>query len=183
MKKFLVTTFLILLAVNFHAQPPQGGRGGGRPDGPPSGGMRQSFSEAETKPILEEFPSIPNLTLEQREKVGSILTKEQQDVAKQMDKKREIELNRIEDPTDKNIEKDIQKIDAKIVAIKEKSNKKIKKDLSDEQYAVFLEKREMFKFKHQKGGKRSPESMMPSEDQRNFEHDRNRGEMDFGNDY
>lgn len=183
MKKFFVTTFLILFAVSFYAQPPQGGRRGGRPEGAPPGGMRQSFSEGETKPILEEFPTIPNLTLEQREKVGSILTKEQQDITKQIKKKREFEQDRIEYSTERNIEKDLQKIDGKITEIKDKSNKKIKKVLSDEQYSVFLDKRDMFKFRPQRGKKMAADK----ENMRNFENRRasenDRSEMDFGSDY
>lgn len=152
MKRYLLGAIFILLAFCVNAQPPQGGQGGGRrPDGPPPGGFGQNSTKVENKPILDVFPDIPNITLEQREKVGSLLTKERKEIMKQMEKKREYMREPGEEPTEK-AQKAIAKIDKKIIAIKEKTNKKVKKVLSPEQYLVFMDKREEFKFKSPQGG-------------------------------
>lgn len=156
MKKIVLGILLGLFAVNMSAQPPQG-MGGGRPDGPPPGGRGgdQFNSRTEEKITLEVFPDIPNLTLKQREKVGSILTKEAKDIRSQMDKKRELDIeSRNTDLSEKDIEKHhkkINKIDEKINDIRGKSDKKIRKELSAEQYSIFTKKRSEFKFKHEKG--------------------------------
>lgn len=158
MKKFLIITFITLTAIGLHAQPGGGGGRGGRPGGPPRGertGQRPpSFSEE--KVILEHFPEIPDLTLEQREKVGTILTKEMKEIGKQMDKKRDIErsIHYGKEISEKDKEKSCEKsdkIDKELSEITEKSNKKIEKILSGEQYIAFLEKRNDFKFKRQGG--------------------------------
>lgn len=152
MKKIMIFAITTLSIIVLNAQPPQGGMGGGRPDGPPRGGQmgQRPSSNIEEKLILEVFPEIPNLTLEQREKVGSIITKEMKDVSKQLDKKRQLMPKRDEVISEQDMEKQrqkIEKVDKKIADVKEKSNKKIKKELTDEQYQIFLEKREEFKFK------------------------------------
>ncbi|MDR3269567.1 MAG: hypothetical protein LBT83_10955 [Tannerella sp.] len=67
--------------------------------------------------VLEHFPSIPDLGLEQRADIGIILKNEQ------------------------------EKIDQKVKQQRDKSNKKIKKILSEEQYKVFMEKRDEFQFR------------------------------------
>ena len=158
MKKILVFAFVLITTINLAAQPPQGFGGGGRPSGSPRGemGQRPTSSDAESVIILEFFPDIPDLTLEQREKIGSVLTKERKEITKQMENKRKIEGERKEDQTAKEREKNkkkIDKIDKKIEQTKEESNKKIKKELSEKQYLVFAEKRDDFKFKHQRGGR------------------------------
>jgi len=150
MKRFLVIISVIFISMGIYAQPPGGGeRGrGGRPPGDRMG-QRPSFSN-EDKPILEHFPEIPDLTLQQREKVGTILTNERKDINKQMEKRRDIDKKRNPKVTEKELDKqrkEIDKIDKKIQDIKSKSDKKIKKVLSDDQYLVFIEKREEFKFK------------------------------------
>lgn len=160
MKKLLVFAIAALAMVGLEAQPPQGGMGGGmgggRPDGPPRGEMRQRPSTSiEETLTLEVFPEIPDLTLKQREKVGTIITKEMKDVSKQMRKKRELMFDKKEPLTEKELSKNkekSEKIDKKIAEIKEKSNKKIQKELTDEQYKVFIEKRNDFKFKQQRRG-------------------------------
>ena len=160
MKKLLVFATAVLTIIRLDAQPPQGGMGGGmgggRPDGPPRGemGQRPTTSIEETL-TLEVFPEIPDLSLKQRERVGSIITKEMKDVSKQMKKRHELMVEKKEPLTEKELTKNkekSEKIDKKIAEIKEKSNKKIKKELSEEQYKVFIEKRDDFKFKRQRRG-------------------------------
>lgn len=153
MKKVLFITCSVLLTVGIYAQPPggMGGRGsGGQRGGPPRGEMPNRPASSEDKLILEHFPEIPDLTLEQREKVGSILSKEREDIEKQFKKKRTIEKEITPDISDKDLKKKqqkLEKIDKKVQDIREKSNKKIKRELSEEQYRVFIEKREEFKFR------------------------------------
>lgn len=158
MKTTLALVLILLSVITLKAQPHQG-RGGGRPDGTPPEGMRQRPQiNGDDKMILEYFPEIPNLSLTQREKVGSILTKERKDIAKQLDKKRNLEIG-YKELTEKDREKNkekIEKIEVKINQIKEKSNQKIKKELSEKQYSVFKEKREDFKFKHHRGNRPDP---------------------------
>lgn len=152
MKKITIIIFSIFTMVSLYAQPPGGGGGGRGMGGPPPGGMRQPSNFSSNKPILDHFPEIPDLTLKQREKVGTILTNEREDIQSQLEKRREIEMKLKPDTSDKEREKqkkNIDKIDKKIRDIKEKSDKKIKKELSDTQYQVFIEKREEFRFKEQ----------------------------------
>lgn len=150
MKKALMFSIATFSFICLCAQPPMGG--GGRPDSPPRGDMMQRPSDSSDEKItLEVFPEIPNLSLEQREKVGSILTKEMKDVSKQLKKKRELMPGRDSELSEKDLQKNKEKadkIDQKIASIKDKSNNKVKKELSDDQYQVFIEKREEFKFKH-----------------------------------
>ena len=131
-----------------------GGGGGGHRGGPPPGGMDFNRQQAEETLILEFFPEIPNITMEQRIEVGIIMGDEQKRIRKFESQKQELmEKEGEEDPDEKEIEKNrtkIRKIDGKIQKQIEKSNKKIKKKLSDEQYQVFLERRNDFRFSVQK---------------------------------
>ncbi len=154
MKKILIITAGILITIGMYAQPPGGGSFGGRgPGGPPPGGeMPNYFSPPEDKIILEHFPEIPNLALKQREKVGDILFSEHKDIEKQIEKKHKIERSIHPNLSSKDMEKkreNIRKIDNKIQNIRDKSNNKVKKELSEDQYLVFLEKRKEFKFRRQ----------------------------------
>lgn len=167
MKRILIIISVILVATNLLSQPPSGRRGQGGP--PPNGGRmgQRPPSNIEDNIILESFPEIPNLTLQQREKVGTILTDEQKDIEKQMAKKREAEVNLNPDATQKEVEKqqkEIEKIDKKVQDIRGKSDKKIKKILSDEQYLVFTQKREEFKFRHQRRQRPPQRKDYPDED-------------------
>lgn len=142
-----------------YAQPPQGGGMGDRPPGggggrPPMGQMKESDNESF---LLEKFPDIPDLSLEQREKVGSLLLKEHKAVSKKMAEKRDLlprptrgEQREIPDPEkiEKNRKK-LEKLDENIEKIREKTNKKVKKVLSSEQYQVFLDVKDSFVFKRQ----------------------------------
>jgi hypothetical protein len=69
---------------------------------------------------------------------------------KQMDKRRKIEEQIVESPTEKQQQK-LHKIDLKLQSIKEKTNKKVAKVLSAEQFQVFLKKRTEFRFRPQGG--------------------------------
>jgi hypothetical protein len=170
MKKYVIFLFVIFSTIGMFAQPQGGRRGAG---GPPQGReMRQYSSVSENKVVLDHFPEIPGLTLEQREKVGSILASERKDIQSQIEKRRECE-EKANHPgySSKDKEKQwkqMEKIDKKIEDIKSKSDKKIKKILSEEQYLVFVKKRDEFKFKEQgrarpKGEGRPHSPFPPSE--------------------
>ena len=154
MKRVFIIVSIILTVANLCAQPPGGGRG--TPGGPPPGGggreMGNRPNTSSEELVLEHFPEIPDLTLKQREKIGTVLVDERKDIQKQLEKKLEIEKNRKPDASEKDLEKQhekIAKIDQKIQDIKSKADKKVKKLLSDEQYLVLIEKRGEFKFKQQ----------------------------------
>jgi hypothetical protein len=138
------------------------GRGGNR-QGPPSGMANRGEMSGQEQLRLDSFPSIPDISLEQRADIGIILSKEQKDIVKQIRKKQEwMEKDRqspekIEKEKEK-IHKKVAQIDDKIGKRIEKSNKKIRKILSDEQYQVFLEKRNQFRFSRSSvPGNRPPE--------------------------
>jgi hypothetical protein len=124
--------------------------GGGNRQGPPPGMGQRGETRGEEKLRLDSFPEIPAITLEQRAKIGLVLAKEQKDIVKQVQKKHEL-MEKDRQSPDSNekdkMQKAIAKIDNKIQNRIEKSNKKIKKILSDEQYRVFLEKRNDFRFR------------------------------------
>lgn len=155
MKRKILASLLFLFCIVAMAQPPQGGGRGGMGGGrPPMGQDRPSG--VNEKVWLEEFPDIPNLALEQREKVGDLISKEYKNINKQMQKKHEL-MHKVS-PSDgsassKDLEKNrkkIDKIDSEIEKIKNKTNTQAKKVLDEEQYIVFLEKRSEFRFKHQR---------------------------------
>ena len=158
MKKFIIVLAMVFTGLGLSAQPPQGGRGGGPGGGRPPMSQDDDFSER--KIWLENFPEIPELTLQQREKVGSILTDEQKEINKQFDKKRSLQEGNKEhaDLSEKEkekIHKEMLKIDEKISTTKIKSDNKVKKILSDNQYKVYLEKRNEFRFKREEPQKNS----------------------------
>lgn len=150
MKKILLILFVSLSIYSIQAQP-QGGRPsmGGVPPQDMNGDRRPSDRSNE-KPSIERFPEIPDLTLDQRMKVGSVLSKEMQNICDQVDKKRQIEKSIQEETSGEKREKLQEKLgksDKKIQSIRDKSNKKIKRTLTEEQYFVFIEKRADFKFR------------------------------------
>lgn len=154
MKHILLCVLLGLFTIGISAQSPQGMGGGGRPGGPPPQHGGQHSIRTEDKIVLEVFPEIPDLTLKQRERVGTILTKEMKDIHAQMDKKRVIEMTQNPYQSEKEIEKQrkkLDKIEKKINDIKDKSDKKIRKELTPQQYIIFSQKRSEFKFKREKG--------------------------------
>jgi len=171
MKKYVIFLVVIFFTLGMFAQPQGGRRGGGGP--PPGKEMRQYPGVSENKVVLDHFPEIPGITLEQREKVGTVLTNERKDIQSQLEKRRECE-EKANHPgySSKDKEKQwkkMEKIDKKIEDIKNKSDKKIKKILSEEQYLVFVKKRDEFKFKDQQGrtrpkGDGRPHSPFPPSD-------------------
>ncbi|MDR1738432.1 MAG: hypothetical protein LBR66_06425 [Candidatus Symbiothrix sp.] len=160
MKKELFIFLCLLLSVfSMQAQPPQGsgGRGMGDRQGPPPSGIGQrGESGRETTELrLDSFPEIPAITFEQRVDIGIILSKEQKDVLKLFEKKRELldnehQTTEMSETEHAKTQQKIAKIDGKIAKRKEKSNKKIKKLLSEEQYQIFLQKRHEFRFSNQR---------------------------------
>ena len=152
MNKWYLILCLIFSNIYLQAQPPQGYRGmgrGNRPGMSPDMKNRGEIRNGEEELMLDSFPTIPNITLEQRVDIGIIMTNEQKDISKQIEKKRKWveKFDTASNTSDKEkAQKNIDKIDKKIGKRIEKSNKKIRKILSDEQYAIFLEKRNQFKF-------------------------------------
>jgi hypothetical protein len=158
MRKIFILLTAAALGANVYAQ---GGFGGGRFGGPGGGGQRGgsppegrgNFNPDKIKetPALDSFPEIPNLTLEQRMDIGNILTDEHKAVRKLESQKHELFRKEREtaEPDQTAMEKNrkkIAKIDGKIQKRIDKSNKKVAKKLSAEQYRVFLEKRQDFRF-------------------------------------
>lgn len=159
MKRIIIILLTTFSVAGTYAQMPQGGggfggRGGGQRGGTPPGGRDFNRQQAEETLILEFFPEIPHITLEQKMEIGIIMGDEQKRIRKFESQKRElIEKEREANSDEKEIEKNrtkIREIDGKIQKQIEKSNKKIKKKLSDEPYQVFLEKRNEFRFSLQK---------------------------------
>jgi len=166
MKKLFILLLTTFVAIGTYAQMPPtgggggfgggrggGGFGGGRPGGGPPSGDRGNFNPQTMNetPVLEYFPEIPNLTLKQRADVGTILTNEQKTLRRLESQKRELIGNAREETelTAKQLEKNRQKlakIDSKIQKRIDKSNLKIAKKLSADQYQVFLAKRHEFRF-------------------------------------
>lgn len=150
MKKIILIAVVVLTGMSAFAQSTSGNRDGRQ--GPPPG-VRQGQRPPQSQkgdPMLELMMLIPDLTLSQGEKLTDILTNEKKDIDKQLKKRREADEKYRYAVTEKDIEKrnkEYQKIDKKIDSIKEKSNKKVKKALSDKQYAVFIQKREEFRFR------------------------------------
>jgi len=145
MKRYLFIVVSLLVVINMHAQ-----RGGGRGRGMSGGG---GFSQqAPPRPVDEfviDFPEIPDLSPTQRGKISPILNQEKKEVDKQMEKKLKSEAKITTGLSAKDQEKEkksIADVDKKIAEIKDKSNKKIQKELGAEQFRVFLDKREELQF-------------------------------------
>jgi Spy/CpxP family protein refolding chaperone len=147
--------------------------GGNRPAGPPPQGQRDGLRGDAGVLKLDSFPPIPEITLEQRIDIGNILTKEQEDIFKLHRTAREsMEPDRpspdASEADREKAQKKREEMDAKINQRIEKSNRKVQKILSPEQYRVFIEKRNDFRFKRTppargdgKFPERRPEGMGP----------------------
>jgi hypothetical protein len=154
MNRWYLILCLVSASICLQAQPPQGNRrmGGGNRQGPPPGmGQRGGAGREVEQFRLDSFPPIPDITLAQRADIGFVLTKEQEDISKHLQKKRELMEKDRQSPgrSEKKKEKTRKKIsgiDGKILKRIEKSNKKIRKILSDGQYRIFVEKRNDFRF-------------------------------------
>jgi hypothetical protein len=117
-----------------------------------TGPLRNNANYGEPdKLMLDHFPDIPGLSLEQRADIGVILTKEQKENGKQMQKKRQLLEEKknpfISEKKQRKIQKNIEKADRNIERQIDKSNKKIRKILSEEQYRIFIKKRSEFQFR------------------------------------
>lgn len=154
MKKIALTILSIFICSNLvFAQMPMGG--GARPQGrlggkrPPmhNNGMRAG----DQNDMLMNIPDIPDLKLEQREKLSKAISDERKEVSKLMDEK--VELQRksgnpgmAEKERQKLMEK-ISKTEDKIKKKEEKYDKKYRSILSQEQYRIFTEKKKEIEFK------------------------------------
>jgi len=108
-----------------------------------------------TKIVLDHFPDIPNLTTDQKEEVGNVLVKEKEHIDKELKNKEKLkkeiaQLNSQDEDKLKDAQTKVDKIDKKIADIRAKSNNKIQKTLSIDQYSAFLTKKEEVKFKEVK---------------------------------
>lgn len=128
--------------------------------------MQQGSSD---KVWIENLPEIPGLTLEQKLDLGNILSKQYQDVGKQMEKKMAI-LQVSGNPEQLSVkqsetqQKKLEKIDKKIEKITQKYDKKVRKLLTEEQYRVYLEKKQDARFRSQRsfeGESQNGEKMRP----------------------
>lgn len=138
MKK-LITFLTVMLAISSYAQPPRGDEGKGIMHPP-----REKMGE-KGNIFLE---NIPELTSQQKQNVTAILTDEWIEVMKLMNKIYTLTDYQLYDFSEKEKQdKERHKILKKINKIETKSDKKIKKMLSVEQFCAYLEKRHEFKFR------------------------------------
>ena len=147
MKKFSIILISLLLSVYALAQQPNGDRQRmpspdreGRPQMDKKGGGDMMFNSL--------AKDIPNLTLEQREKLGSLMSSEKDKMENEFSKKRDLEKTQgqLSEKDEKKRNSKLEKIDRNIEKIKAESNKKVKKILDEEQYQIFVNKRDQIKF-------------------------------------
>ncbi|EGK03264.1 hypothetical protein [Dysgonomonas gadei] len=174
MKKSILAITFILICSGLAAQPPMGGGGGGRPQGGPGGGrppMMNKQGQNQDSFMIMGIPEIPDLTLEQREKLGKEITNERKDISKLMQEKQELKIDS-ENPG--MAEKDRQKlfgkmakIDEKIKKKEEKYDKKYRSILSDEQYNIFSANKKNIEFRGQgipnRGNRQQPPAQRPDD--------------------
>lgn len=165
MRKIVLAILSILICSNIAAQMPMGG--GGRPQGGPRGGrppMHGNYMKAgESDVMLMNIPDIPNLTLDQREKLSKAISNERKDIAKLMDEKQELRMKSenpgISEKERQKVKEKISKTDDKIRKQEEKYNNKYRSILSPEQYEIFIAKKKSIEFKgfgRQPGNQRPP---------------------------
>ena len=153
MKKLSVIFAILLVSCYSLAQqpsrdgqrmPPPNKNGGPRMEKNNSGMIFNSLSK-----------DIPNLTLEQKEKVSSLLTKENDKLDKEFSKKKELEKgsSQLSEKDVKKRKDKLTKIDGNIDKIKKDTNKKVKKVLDEEQYQIFETKREQLHFDKPRGAR------------------------------
>lgn len=162
---FLAVIFLSV-CLGSMAQPPSGG---GRPGGMGGPGGRPPMRSEQGGGNSGQFwvmkvPDIPGMTQDQRRKLVDALSKEEEDVSKLMDSKKELDLKELryaglsQKDKEKQMKK-IAKIDSKIDKTREKYDKKYRKILTEEQYRIFIEKKKDVEFKGQGRSKnRFPDS-------------------------
>ena len=158
MKKILLAVTFILSTITISAQPPMGGgMGGSRGDRPPGGGRggnrppMHNQGQTGDEFMIMGIPDIPDLTLEQREKLSKEITNERKDISKLMQKKRELTIDAenpglAEKERQKLIEK-MAKIDEDVKKKEGKYDKKYRSILSENQYKTFNEKKKDIQFK------------------------------------
>ncbi|MFV0328474.1 MAG: hypothetical protein ACK5KL_01430 [Dysgonomonas sp.] len=163
MKKILFIIF-ILITGNITAQSPMGGgmggnrppRGGGRGEGRPP--MQQRSGNQDDFMIMG-MPDIPDLALEQREKLSKAISEERKDISKlikeKQDYKRESDNPGIAGKERAKLLEKAEKTDDKIRKKEEKYEKKYRSILSEEQYQIFSEKKKDIEFRgHGRQGER-----------------------------
>lgn len=167
--KSLVAAILIFAGIctNLSAQPSMGmggGGGGGRPPGGKGGGrppMMQGMGQDTNEPMIMGLPEIPNLTLEQREKLSKAVTDERKDISKllkeKQDLKRESDNPGIAGKDRQKLLEKMDKTDEKIKKKEEKYDKKYRSILSDEQYNIFYVNKKDIQFRGQRSDGKRPE--------------------------
>lgn len=190
---------VIFLAISLSgiAQPPSGGGrpgGMGGPGGHP--GMRNEQGGGNSGQFwVMKVPDIPGMTQDQRRKLVDALSKEQEEVSKLMESKKELDLKemRYAGLSQKDKEKQMKKIaklDAKIEKTRLKYDKKYRKILTEEQYNIFIDKKKDVEFRGQGRPKnRFPDSSNGERpdrrdgDGRHFDDGGTPPEMPAGNDF
>lgn len=160
--RVLATVILLSIGISLAAQPPIGG-GGSRPQGGPGRGRppMQSMNQQNDNFIITNIPDIPNLTLDQREKLSKEISNEKRDISKlmaeRMKQDREAQNPGLASKDRVKMIEKVEKIDAKISKQEEKYDKKYRKILSDDQYLFFKEKKNEIRFNDQRGqGRKKP---------------------------
>lgn len=164
MKKVILVAIFILIYTNIYAQPSMGGGNrGGRPQGGPKGErpLMQNDRQNQDGFMIMGLPDIPNLTLEQREKLSKEITNERKDISKLMQEKQTLKTDTqnpgmAEKERQKLFEK-MAKIDDKIQQKEEKYKKKYRSILSEEQYNTFIESKKDIQFRGQNRNDRKPD--------------------------
>lgn len=163
MKQALLAIILII-SIGMAAQPPQGGRGmgGNRGGGPPMRGQMNGDKQSNEGFWVMHLPEISDLTQDQRRKLIENLSKEQENISKLVQEKKELEaeMNKATDPSKKDMDKwlkKIGKIDDKIIQTGNDYEKKYRKILTVEQYMVFREKKKEIQFKRPRRDGRFPQ--------------------------
>ncbi|MDH6308749.1 Spy/CpxP family protein refolding chaperone [Dysgonomonas sp. PFB1-18] len=164
--KSLVAAILIFAGVctNLSAQPPMGMGGGGRPPGGKGGGrppMMHGMGQDMNEPMIMGLPEIPDLTLEQREKLSKAVTDERKDISKLLKEKQDMKRES-ENPglAGKDLQKLLEKMDKtdeKIKKKEEKYDKKYRSILSDDQYNIFSVNKKDIRFRSE----RKPDGKRP----------------------
>lgn len=154
MKKILLTTLFVLIYSSMMAQMPMGGGRGSRPQGgPPGNRLSMSKEKQDQDFVLMGMPEIPNLTLEQREKLSKAISDERKDISKLMNKKQELrqEVNNpgMAEKKRTKLQEKIGKVDNDIKKKETKYDKKYRSILSQEQYEVFVENKKSIEFRGQ----------------------------------
>lgn len=156
MKKILLTTTLLILYTGLAAQPQMGGmgRGNGRPPGGGRGEGRpliHNNNSQEGSFMIMGIPDIPELTLEQREKLSKAISDERKDISKLMQEKQELKRKAdnpgIAEKERVKLSEKADKTDEKINEKQEKYDKKYKSILTAEQYQIFSEKKKDIEFR------------------------------------